>query len=466
MGKPLGEKQGDFRLIALFLPILVENILRNTMSTVNVFILGQYSDNAVAAVGVASQVINMVLMFFTLISTGATVVISQNLGAGKKQRAIDAGMVAIAATTVLGVIFGIFTMVNAVWILRLLQLEDVLLSDAVTYLRIASLGSMVQAPLTAMSAICCSNGRAKASMLTMLAMNLLNAAGNFIVIFRPFETPFYGVQGVAVMRVASEFAALTVMILQVHRMHLGMRVERLLPFPKDILRDILKIGVPGGVQSVSYNLSQIVTTAIITVLGVTAVSAKIYVQNINVFVFTAGQSLGQAAAILIGRYVGSEEWNRADRLNRSIFRINIILNGGLGFIMVLLRHRLVGLFTNNHEIIALATSVILIDFFAEIFRGINHTEQFSLQAAGDVKFPMIIGIISCWLVSILFSYLLGIRLGFGLFGCWIAFTMDEVFRGCILTQRWKSRKWIGKDVVRDCVRAVSTDLTCLKAAQK
>lgn len=466
MGRALGNKQGDFRLMALFLPILVENVLKNLMGTVNVFILGQYSDNAVASVGVVSQVINMVIMFFTLISTGATVVISQNLGAGNKRRAIDAGMVAIAATTVLGIVLGIFSIANAVWIMRLLQLEEDLIPDAVMYFRIASLGCMAQAPLAAMSAICCSNGRAKVSMLTMIAMNFLNAVGNGIIIFRPFEIPLYGVQGIAIMRVASEFTALVIMAVQVYRMHLGMKMKRLLPFPKDILGDILKIGVPGGVQSVSYNLSQIVTTAIITVLGVTAISAKIYVQNINVFVFTAGQSLGQAAAILIGRYAGSKQWESADNLNRRVFGINILLNGGLGFIMVLFRYQLVGLFTKSQEIITLAASVILIDFLTEIFRGINHTEQFSLQAAGDVKFPMAVGIISCWLVSILFSYLLGVRLGLGLLGCWIAFTMDEVFRGCLLIRRWKCRRWIGKSVIRTCGCAESMDLIYSKSAQK
>lgn len=163
MGRALGNKQGDFRLMALFLPILVENVLKNLMGTVNVFILGQYSDNAVASVGVVSQVINMVVMFFTLISTGATVVISQNLGAGNKRRAIDAGMVAIAATTVLGIVLGIFSIANAVWIMRLLQLEEDLVPDAVMYFRIASLGCMAQAPLAAMSAICCS-GQAGSSL--------------------------------------------------------------------------------------------------------------------------------------------------------------------------------------------------------------------------------------------------------------------------------------------------------------
>lgn len=439
--------RGDFRLMALFLPILIENVLKNSMSTINVYILGHYSDNAVASVGVASQVITMILMFFSLISTGATVVIAQNLGAGDRQRAADAGMVAIASTTILGVTLGVFFYINAPGILRMLQLEDYLLQDALIYFKIAIWGCVAQAPLAAMAAICCSNGRARVSMITMVIMNFLNAAGNYVVVFRPFEISFEGVQGVAVMRVVSEYIALIFLALFVSHMDLGMNIKRLFPFPKDILKDVLKIGIPSGVQTLSYNLSQIVTTAILAVLGATAISAKIYVQNINIFVFIAGQSLGQAAAILVGRYIGSESWEEARKLNKKVFIINLILNTFLGMLMVLFRYPLVGLFTENYEILELAASVICIDFFVEIFRGINHTEQFSLQATGDVKFSMLVGIISCWLNSILFSYILGIKLELGLHGCWIAFAMDEIFRGCILVRRWNSGKWMTKSIV-------------------
>lgn len=146
-------------------------------------------------------------------------------------------------------------------------------------------------------------------MITLLVMNLLNAAGNYVVVFRPFETPFTGVEGVAIMRAASEIIALLIMIFFISQLNLGMDFRNLFPFPCDILKDILRIGVPSGIQSLSYNLSQIVTTTILAILGAVAISAKIYVQNINIFVFVTGQSLGQAAAILVGRYVGAKDWD-------------------------------------------------------------------------------------------------------------------------------------------------------------
>ena len=82
-----------------------------------------------------------------------------------------------------------------------------------------------------------------------------------------------------------------------------------------------------------------------------------------------------------------------------------------------------------------------------VFRGFNHIEENSLRGAGDVVFPMIVSICSCWAMSVLFSYILGVKLGLGLTGCWIAFAMDEAFRGINYFFRWKSKKWMKKTVV-------------------
>lgn len=89
---------------------------------------------------------------------------------------------------------------------------------------------------------------------------------------------------------------------------------------------------------------------------------------------------------------------------------------------------------------------MLLDILIEIGRGFNHIEENSLRGAGDVVDPMTVSMISCWSMSILFSYILGILLGFWLLGCWIAFAMDEFFRETAYLIRWRSRKWTKKTI--------------------
>ena len=113
---------------------------------------------------------------------------------------------------------------------------------------------------------------------------------------------------------------------------------------------------------------------------------------------------------------------------------------------IILKH-LVKLITDDPAILSIGHTILFFDIFVEIFRGFNHIEENSLRGAGDVVFPMGVSILSCWLMSVFFSYLLGVKMGFGLFGCWIAFGMDEAFRGVNYLIRWRSRKWMKKTVV-------------------
>ena len=190
------------------------------------------------------------------------------------------------------------------------------------------------------------------------------------------------------------------------------------------LPSILKVGVPGGVSSLSYSLSQVVSTSILGVLGTVALSTS----------------------ILMGWMTGAKEYDKAYRLNQQVLKLAVSLNIVLSVLLFLFYKPVLGLFTRNAEIIGIARTVLFIDIFVEIGRAFNHVEDNSLRGAGDVMFPMVVSVVSCWLMSILFSYILGIRLGLGLAGCWIAFMLDELFRGLSFWKRFRSKKWMEKKV--------------------
>lgn len=433
--------EGKITLLSLFVPIFFEIFLKNFMNTANVLILSHLSDDAVASVGVATQLLQLVMMLFMVSGIGATVVISQNLGAGNKKRASEMAITAIAIAVIVSVFVGIIGVIFAPQLMKLMQLEYKLITDATSFFRIVVGFSIFSAMITLFSAVARSYGRAKEALYVSFIMNALNAFGSYIVIYRPFETPFYGVTGVAVTRIMSEAITLIVMIILVRRMKLGLDFKCLYPFPIQQIKSILRIAVPTGVESFSYSMSQTVTTAMIAVLGAASVSSKIYVQNIVFYVYLIGLALGQSTSIMIARLIGGGEFERAYRLSFRNLKIVICSNAFFSLIVIIFRYQLIGLFTQNEEIIEMAAKIFIIDFLVEIGRGFNHIEQGSLRAAADVKVPMTVSICSSWCCSILFSYILGVRLGFGLIGCWIAFGMEELVRGALLYRRWKSKKW-------------------------
>lgn len=438
---------GRVTLLTLFLPIFVEQTLKSLMSTVNVYILGNFSDEAVAAVGVATQIVNMQMIIYFVIGIGASIVISQYLGAGDKEQAKKVSGVAVVLVTAIGLVIGSIIAVFAKDLMKIMQLKDNLLSEAVAFLQILSIFSVFQAFINVFSAISSSYGLARIPMITAFIMNLLNAIGSYLVVFRPFEIPLYGVKGVAYCRVISEILALMIMLVIIKKNGLEFDFKCLIPFPKRYVFQILRIGVPSGMDSFNYSISQIITTGIIASLGTAAVAAKVYTTNIVFYVYVFGLSLGQTTSLMIGWLVGAGEFDRAYRLNLRNLKVTVTLNVILSILICILRRPIVGIFTKDENIISLCSVILIIDIFVEIFRGVNHVEQSSLRGAGDVRFPVIVSLCTCWGICILFSYILGIKAGLGLAGCWIAFAMEEAARGCLLFMRWRTKKWMSMAIV-------------------
>lgn len=438
---------GVLTLSTLFFPFFIELVLINLMGTVNTVALSRYSGDAVAGVGAATQLMQMFYMFYNVISSGAAIVISQNLGAGNKENAANAAVVSLLFSTTLSFILGILLALLAQPILMTMQLEAELLTYAVTYFRICISFSFLQAIISAFSAILRSYGRPRVAVKVTLLMNVVNVILNYIVIFRPFETPLNGVSGIAISAVISRAIGLIVMIVLFLQFSIGIHFSKDALKHLDIILKVLKIGVPGGITSLSYSLSQVVSTGIIATVGATAVTTKIYLDNIFFYVFVLGLALGQASSIMISRLVGAREFEHAYRLNKQNLKITILCNIIFSFIIYQLGDYIIRIFTSDPEIIQMAKGIMLIDIMVEIGRGFNHIEGNSLRGAGDVVYPMIISLSSCWIMSILFSYILGVRFELGLLGCWIAFAMDETFRATSFFLRWRSRKWTTKSVV-------------------
>ncbi len=438
--------EGKLTLKGLFLPLFVEQLLMSMMGTVNTLVLGHYSDDAVAAVGAANQVVGFVYTIYAVISGGASIVISHRLGADKEKEAGDVGFSAIVFAAGLSLVCSMILAGCAQPLMRMLNLEEQVLRMAVQYFRICISFSFLQGIISAVSAIFRSYGKPKIAVGVSLLMNVVNAFFNYLVVFRPVEIPLHGVGGIAVVNVGAHLLALVVILICLAKSGLPLHFREKSPKSLRCIKSILQVGLPGGVSSLSYSLSQVVSTSILGVLGTIALSTKIYVSSIVFYVYVTGYSLGLSTAILIGWMVGAKEYDKAYRLNQQVLRIAVALNLTLSVALFLCYRPLMGLFTQSRGIISMAQGILFIDIFVEIGRAFNHIEENSLRGAGDVVFPMVIAIISCWMMSICFSYILGIWFGFGLYGCWIAFMLDELFRGLIFWRRFRSRKWENRKI--------------------
>lgn len=429
-------------LFALTWPIFIEISLYMLMGSADTLMLSQYSDNSVAAVGVSNQLLNLLIVMFSFITTGTTIVIAQLLGAGRKQEATQVAYVSLGTNFLISFVISLLMFVLAVPILHMMGLSSELMPDATVFLQIVGLLSFIQALIMTYSAILKSYGFTRDTMYVTIGMNLLNVAGNYLVIFGPFGFPVLGVMGVALSTSFARLIGLTAMILIVrHRIGLQFSFKRMFYIQRTHLKKLLKIGIPSAGEQLSYNGSQMIITLFITFMGTQALAAKVYTQNLMMFIMLFGAAISQGTQILIGRLIGAKEFDAAyRRCMKSLYwaiAISLLSSTALS----LSSTHLLTFFTSNSEIIQIASLLLILTIVLEPGRSFNMVIINSLRAAGDAKFPVYMAMISMWGIGLPIAYLLGIQLEMGLIGVWISFIVDEWVRGIFMYRRWRSRVW-------------------------
>ncbi|MDT1120855.1 MATE family efflux transporter [Bacillus altitudinis] len=429
-------------LFALTWPIFIEISLYMLMGSADTLMLSQYSDNSVAAVGVSNQLLNLLIVMFSFITTGTTIVIAQLLGAGRKQEATQVAYVSLGTNFLISFVISLLMFVLAVPILHMMGLSSELMPDATVFLQIVGLLSFIQALIMTYSAILKSYGFTRDTMYVTIGMNLLNVAGNYLVIFGPFGFPVLGVMGVALSTSFARLIGLTAMILIVrHRIGLQFSLKQMFYIQRTHLKKLLKIGIPSAGEQLSYNGSQMIITLFITFMGTQALAAKVYTQNLMMFIMLFGAAISQGTQILIGRLIGAKEFDAAyRRCMKSLYwaiAISLLSSTALS----LSSTHLLTFFTSNSEIIQIASLLLILTIILEPGRSFNMVIINSLRVAGDAKFPVYMAMISMWGIGLPIAYLLGIQLEMGLIGVWISFIVDEWVRGIFMYRRWRSRVW-------------------------
>ena len=187
--------------------------------------------------------------------------------------------------------------------------------------------------------------------------------------------------------------------------------------------------------------------AMVNTMGTTIIASRTYLMLISSFVMTLSIALGQGTAIQVGHLVGAGEIKEVYNKCLKSVKIAFIFAFVTTSLVCIFRKPIMTIFTTNPDILEASLKIFPLMILLEMGRVFNIVIINSLHAAGDIKFPMFMGIICVFVVAVLFSYIFGISLGWGLAGIWIANAMDEWIRGLAMYFRWKSKKWKNKSFV-------------------
>lgn len=431
---------------SLTLPIFIEMLLVTLMGATDTFMLSQYADEAVAAVGVANQLITFAFLVFQIINIGTSVMCSQYIGAGKRRKMEQVTAMALLLNIAAGIIISIILSAGAPLLLGWMGLKEDLMRYGLPYMQLVGAFAFFQALHLTVSASLRSDHKAIYPMLVVMLVNIVNIFGNYALIFGHFGMPAMGVEGAAIAtNISRGVAAFTLFVvlftkhISWNRLVIAFQASR-----RELLHEmhnLMRIGLPSAGENMSYNAQQVVLTYFINMLGNDALTTRMYVVNAVLFVYIFCICVSQGAGIVIGHLVGDNKYHASYKLGWYALRLSIIATLTLSVIFALSGKQILSFLTENPEIIALGCIVLVIDIAVEIGKVCNIFYTTVLRSVGDVNFPFYVGITVQWLVGVFFGWLFGLKFGWGLIGMWVAFFLDESLRGAIFIWRWHSKRW-------------------------
>ncbi|OPA73281.1 MATE family efflux transporter [Paenibacillus selenitireducens] len=422
-------------------PIFIELFLQFLLGAADTLMVSRISDDAVAVVGFSNQLFNALMILFTTVASGAGILIAQKLGSRQKDQARTIGMMAVTASTGIGLILSMILIAFPVQIARVLQLPEHLLPLGKVYISIVGGGMVLTAMMSTLSTVIRNTGNTKGPMYLALGMNVVHIFLNYSFIFGAFGFPQWGLTGVAISTLISRLLATVFLVIMfMYSFERRVMLREMFAVDTKLFREVLKIAWPLGINMACWVFSQLIIFSFISILGSKEMAARTYMNTLESFCFMLGSSIAMAVQIQVAHLFGAKRTKEAYKSAYRALGIGLILVTLNAFVIYLFGKHFLGLFTSDTEIIALGASLLGLNLLLQPGKMLNMAMGNCLNAIGDTRYTMMTAIISMWLVATGLSYVLGIHLGWGLVGIYGCMIADEYLRGILVFMRWRGQK--------------------------
>lgn len=431
-------------------PIFLQMLFSMCLGYADTIMMSHYSETAVGALGNANQILGFLTLSFSIISSATGVIVAQYLGGKKVKDMNQIYTVAISFNIFISFILCFIVTIFSKNFLLIMRVPQNMIHDANKYMKIVGFILFTDAAVCVFSQIFNCNGKTAIGMFIFFGMNVLNIVGNYLFLYGPFSKFNLGTEGVAFSTSFSSvigFIAAYICFKKIIGGKLSFKYFK--PFPKEILKKFIKLGVPSAGENISYNFSQICIAFFINTMDEIDINTKIYCTILSNFSLIYSNSVAGATAIVTGHSVGGGDYNFAYKKVLNSLKKALLVSVLFAGTNWLLSPITLSFFTDNINIIELGKKVMFVAFCLEFGRTSNIVIIQSMRAAGDVVFPTVLGICSMWGISVLFAYLLGLHFGLGLVGVWVAMASDEIIRGIVVFIRWIKGSWKGKRISQD-----------------
>lgn len=430
------------QLVQLIIPLVIEQILAVLVGMADSVMVASVGEAAVSGVSLVDNVMILLINVFAAVATGGAVVVGHYIGQNRRERANKATDQVVLVNLVMALVITAGVYLCHDWILHTVfgKIDEDVMANAKNYLLIVSASIPFLALYNGGAAVFRAVGNSKISMETSLLMNIVNVIGNAILIYGMK----LGVVGAAIPTLVSRILAAVIMLVLLRRqdqiVHMSKKFEW--RFDRHLVKKILHIGIPNGLENSMFQLGKILVLSLVSTFGTASIAANAVSGTIATFQILPGAAIGFAVLTVVSQCVGAGEYDQVKyytkKLHKIVYAAMVVSNLSVIFMLPLIMR-----IYNLSDITAQMTTNILTyhGICAMFIWPLAFTLPNMLRAANDVKYTMYVSIFSMWVFRIAFSYVLGQYLEMGVFGIWVAMTIDWLFRAICFTVRYLRGKW-------------------------
>ena len=423
-------------------PLVIEQLLAVFVGMADSIMVANVGEAAVSGVSLVDNIMILIINIFAALATGGAVVAGQYIGRKDEKSACK------AATQLVG-----FVSLSAVAIMILVYLgKDIILNQvfghitaevkghADIYLLIVTASIPFIALYNGGAAIFRAMGNSQVSMRVSLLMNAINVTGNAILVFGLR----IGTAGVAIPTLISRMVAAIVITVLLCNQTRILHIERTLKIRFDgrMIRKILAIGVPNGLENSMFQLGKILVLSLVSTFGTYAIAANAVSNAIALFQILPGMAISLAITTVISQCVGANDYEQVHYYLKKLLAIIYVAMVGTVALIFLALPLILKAYNLSDQTAAAATNIIHFHgISAMIIWPLSFALPAAYRAAGDAKACMYTSIVSMWIFRIGFSYLVGKYMGLGVFGVWVAMVIDWIVRAICFIIRYFNGKW-------------------------
>ena len=442
---PLFTKRALFTLIW---PLLLEQTLSVTMGMADTLMVAGVGEAAVSSVSLVDTLNVLIIQILSALATGGAVIASQYLGRRDTENACRSAAQLYSVLGISTVVVGIVCMLLSRPILRGVfgSIDEDVMRFAQQYFLISAVSHPFIGLYNGGAALFRAQGNSRISMLASLVMNVINIAGNALLIYG-FGM---GVIGAALATLIGRVFAAVFILWQNQNLSNPLRVQELADLKprSQPIRQILSLGIPSGLENGMFQIGKLCVSSLTSTLGTSAIAANAVANSVSTLANIPGNTMSLAMIPVIGQCLGAGDKKQAKHYSVTLLGIAI---GGLAIanaLVFVLMPEIVTWFNLSAEASVLCTTVVhMFNVASVFFWATSFTLPNALRAGGDAKYTMTVSIISMWLFRVILSYVFVLQFQLGLAGVWLGMFCDWVFRSICFLIRFVRGKWMNHKVI-------------------